>query len=671
MMAGNLRHYCCLLTLVWVLSGCNQETLVYSLNVILPSPAMPGEMVTAYGQFPAKISATLGDEVIAPIPISGGFQFTVPANVVANTYVLEVKGGPKPLAGIVHVLPKIQQVSFTGQELTIAGLGWPLQNLTGVKININGTDVTPTIKDGKLVTAIPLADIYGTISIRVDVNGQPSNIYNLVREAGAIEGKFLLPASNTDQPNTTLSQQPSLESLGLSSFILFGDFDTSSLSGLNNTSTIKELNATRVSFVDPKKAKAAYDLVKKAVEVEWDAPVQTDGLEVQSVDPNQGAGQWYLPLLGVDEAWDITKGAGVTVAVVDTGVVLNHPDLQNNLLPGYDFVGNDSEPNDIAGHGTHVAGIIAANGQVMGVAPEANILPVRSLEGTSGGSSFTVAQGILWAAGLLESLPNPNPAQIINLSLGTTSYSETLASAIKKAQDSGVIIVAATGNSGEPLAYPAALPRVVSVTSLAGPVTTYQPWYANRGLGIWITAFGGDTTQDQNKDGVSDGILSTDVDGYGLRMGTSMASPQAAGILALALASGTPTTLARDTLAGTATDLGVMGYDLNFGYGLVSARLAATFKPRVYILVLDQSKKVKSWTIAQDDTRFRLDTIPSGTPLSLVLASDSDGDNVLGEVGEFWTSREVTVTAGEVITISDIILGISDGSKKFQLEARP
>jgi hypothetical protein len=177
------RGYWCIFVLGWLICACNQNQVEYSLDLILPSPATPGEMVTAFGQFPANLSVTLGDDVIAPIAIGGGFQFTVPAKVIANTYVLEVKGGPKPLAGIVQVLPKIQQVSFTGQELTIAGLGWPLQNLTGVKISVNGTDVPPNIKDGKLVTSIPLADIYGTISIRVDVNGQLSDVYNLVRAA--------------------------------------------------------------------------------------------------------------------------------------------------------------------------------------------------------------------------------------------------------------------------------------------------------------------------------------------------------------------------------------------------------------------------------------------------------------------------------------------------------
>jgi serine protease len=313
---------------------------------------------------------------------------------------------------------------------------------------------------------------------------------------------------------------------------------------------------------------------------------------------------------------------------------------------------------------------VAANGTALGTAPEAKLLPVRVLEGTSGGSSFTVAQGILWAAGVGD-VPNPTPARVINLSLGSDSYSSVIADAVAEAQSRGVIVVAATGNAGGPLAYPAALPSVIAVTSLAGPTIAYQPWYANKGLGVWVTGYGGDTTQDQNKDGVRDGIFSTDLGGYSLRMGTSMASPQVAGLAALALASGTPAHLVRDTLANTATELGAMGYDLSFGHGLASGRVARHSLPRSYVLALDDTETVIAWTLVQSDGSFVLNNLPA-LPLTLLAASDEDGDSVVAEAGELHASPlAITPISAKQIQASDLTLSVASEGHSIPLEARP
>jgi serine protease len=196
---------------------------------------------------------------------------------------------------------------------------------------------------------------------------------------------------------------------------------------------------------------------------------------------------------------------------------------------------------------------------------------------------------------------NTHPVQVINLSLGSQEFSESIAAAVEQALDAGIIVVAATGNAGGPVAYPAAQRGVVSVTALAGPVTAYQPWYANKGLGTWITAYGGDTSQDQNKDNQPDGIYSSDLLGgvpsYSYRMGTSMAAPQVSGLAALALASGTPSWLLRDSLSATATDLGVKGYDYNFGFGLASGRTTTVSSPRTYVLAVDEAGLVSTWTL--------------------------------------------------------------------------
>lgn len=360
------------------------------------------------------------------------------------------------------------------------------------------------------------------------------------------------------------------------------------------------------------------------------------------------------------------------VAVVDTGVDLDHPDLAARLLPGHDFVDDDAQPDDLAGHGTHVAGLVAADGQALGTAPGARLLPVRVLEGEAGGSAFAVAQGVLWAAGLLSEPANANPAAVINLSLGSAAPSSVLESAVRQALDAGVLVVAAAGNSGGTLAYPAAYPGVVAVTAVAGPILTYQPWYASHGAGTWLSGYGGDETQDQDGDGVSDGVLSTDLaGGYRHRMGTSMASPQVAGLAALALAAGTPPGLLRDSLARSATDLGPLGRDGRYGWGLATARGARPSAPRAYVVALDGAAVV-AWTLVAPDGTYRLDHLPVGRPLALVAASDEDGDGVLGEAGELVSAAVAALSrAGEALSMDDLTLTVSDGSAAMTLEVMP
>jgi serine protease len=359
--------------------------------------------------------------------------------------------------------------------------------------------------------------------------------------------------------------------------------------------------------------------------------------------------------------------------------------LKANMLPGWDFIDDDNTAQDIAGHGTHVAGLVAANGLVKGVAPNAKLLPVRVLRDLSGGTAFPVAQGILWAAGLLETATvpkNPNPAQVINLSLGSDEYNDLIAGAVSSAIQAGVTVVAAAGNNGGSLAYPAALPGVVAVTALAGPKIAYQPFYASRGAGVWVTAYGGDSTQDQDGDRIMDGILSTDLaagkSGYGLRMGTSMASPQVAGLAALALSSGTPNFLVRDALSSNTSDIGPLGFDARFGFGLMAGRIATPSAPRAYVLAFASSTagsgtpaaKLLSWSLVQADGSYRLNNLPTGSSVNLVAATDANGNGVLGEAGEFLSAAQAVVPVmGKVMgQIVPLELQPSDGTSPKQLK---
>ncbi|MBC7942291.1 MAG: S8 family serine peptidase [Chitinophagaceae bacterium] len=316
--------------------------------------------------------------------------------------------------------------------------------------------------------------------------------------------------------------------------------------------------------------------------------------------------QWHYPQINLPAAWDITTGSSaVTVAVIDTGVLINHPDLRSQLVAGYDFIrdpasardgnGIDNNPDDVGDqgnpdgsstfHGTHVAGTIAAstnNGDVAGVAWNARIMPLRVL-GKGGGTSFDTLQAVLFAAGLQNSsgtLP-AKKADIINLSLGGGGFSQTEQNAYTQARAAGVIIVAAAGNDAtSTLSYPASYEGVISVSAVGINKTLAS--YSNFGTKIDIAAPGGDSG-DANGDGYQDRVLSTSgedssgsiVFNYEFAGGTSMAAPHVAGVLALMKSVNPGLTPANiDTLlaGGRMTvDIGAPGRDDSFGYGLIDA----------------------------------------------------------------------------------------------------
>lgn len=290
--------------------------------------------------------------------------------------------------------------------------------------------------------------------------------------------------------------------------------------------------------------------------------------------------QWHLQNLNVPQAWQVTMGEGVVVAVVDTGVSENE-DGFFKLLRGRDFVDNDNDPTDLNGHGSHVAGTIAQasnNGKgVAGVAPKVAILPVRVLDANGSGDNNGVAEGIIWAV--------DNGANIINLSLGSHEESETVSDAVAYAYENNVTVVAATGNDGftDFIGFPAALPTAIAVGSV--DVKNHVAFYSNQGKQIDIVAPGGDTTVDLNGDGLQDGVLQeTRLDGvwsYHFLQGTSMATPHVAGVAALVYANGVrdPDKILH-VLTRSAEDLGDRGWDSTFGHGLVNPVAALKESPR-------------------------------------------------------------------------------------------
>jgi type VII secretion-associated serine protease mycosin len=275
---------------------------------------------------------------------------------------------------------------------------------------------------------------------------------------------------------------------------------------------------------------------------------------------------YNLSVIQAAEVWYCYRGQDVVVAVVDTGVYRDHPDLATNMLNGKTFVSGTSSPEDDHGHGTHVAGIVAGvgnNGGIIGVAPNARIMPVKVLNYAGSGTTYDVANGIIWAS--------DNGAQIINLSLGTVSYSSSLAAAVDYAYDNGVLLIAAGGNCGDSSysyngciyqdqpQYPAALSNVVAVASTTS--SNRQSSFSNEGSYIEVAAPGSS-------------IYSTYLyDGYITMSGTSQATPHAVGVAALIWGQNPDWSneQVRTRMRDTVQDLGSSGWDRQFGYGLVNA----------------------------------------------------------------------------------------------------
>jgi subtilisin family serine protease len=304
-------------------------------------------------------------------------------------------------------------------------------------------------------------------------------------------------------------------------------------------------------------------------EVEWVEPVGDVRSHGAPNDPYWSY-QWHMQALKVPVAWQTTKGEGVVVAVIDTGVSEGQ-DGYFKLLQGKDFVDGDNRPDDENGHGSHVAGTIGQKSDngvgVAGVAPKVSILPVRVLNADGGGDTNDVAEGIIWAV--------DHGANIINMSLGGPTNAEVIADAVAYAYEKGVTVVCATGNDGysDFVSYPAALPTPIAVGAVDANNTV--TFYSNQGREIDLVGPGGDTGVDINGDGMQDGVVQeTRMDGqwsYFFLQGTSMATPHVAGVAALVHANGVtdPDAIYR-VLTRSATDLGARGWDTTYGYGMVN-----------------------------------------------------------------------------------------------------
>lgn len=252
--------------------------------------------------------------------------------------------------------------------------------------------------------------------------------------------------------------------------------------------------------------------------------VETDGLLAADWLPPDPLwnNQWEQRQVRAPKAWRLERGAfGTVVAVIDTGVQLNHPDLSARLVSGYDFVNHDARPNDDNGHGTSVAGIVAATANSLGVTGmcmHCRVMPIKALDAHGIGYWTVAAKAIIWAA--------DHHADVINMSFGGPTGGSTLASAIAYARSRGVVMIGAAGNDGLATRfYPAAFAGVISVAA-AGDRDLRYDWsnYSTDWVDVaapgctWATKRGSD---------------------YGSFCGTSAATPLVSGIAAL-IASARP-----------------------------------------------------------------------------------------------------------------------------------
>jgi subtilisin family serine protease len=311
------------------------------------------------------------------------------------------------------------------------------------------------------------------------------------------------------------------------------------------------------------------------VRAEPDAPVYA---AMQPNDPYYASHQWNMALINAPAAWDSPASAGESViAIIDTGIDLEHPELASKIVPGIDLVNHDDIAQDDHAHGTHVAGIAAAignNGQgVAGVAWNARLMPVKILDQDGRGYMSTLAEAIIWAA--------DHGADIINMSVASLSNNLTVRDAIQYAHDRGVVLVAAAGNAysmGDLTIYPAAFDHVIGVGSVGSEFEHAS--YSSAGPFVDVVAPGGHSN-------VGPTVYSTfwraGEHTYNHAEGTSMAAPHVTGLAALLKAADgslSPDEI-EQVITTTARDLGEPGRDNLFGAGCIdmSAALAVVQPP--------------------------------------------------------------------------------------------
>ena len=270
--------------------------------------------------------------------------------------------------------------------------------------------------------------------------------------------------------------------------------------------------------------------------------------------------QWNLPLIGMEQSWEISRGSNdVVVAIVDTGLDLKHPEFAGKIIDGYNVLDGSNNPADDNGHGTHVAGVIAAktnnNDGIAGMSWNSKLMPIKAIGADGAGSAVDIAQGIYWAT--------DHGADVINLSVGNYTSSAALKDACRYAYDRNVVLVAASGNDAtDKASYPAAYDEVLAVAAVDH--RRQRADFSNFGDYVDVAAPGVD-------------IPSTYIySDYASLSGTSMACPHVAALASLirSVRPDMKNSEIMEHIRGSAVDLGAPGHDALYGYGMINAEQA-------------------------------------------------------------------------------------------------
>jgi len=385
------------------------------------------------------------------------------------------------------------------------------------------------------------------------------------------------------------------------------------------------------------------------------------------------AQQGHLRLIGLPEAWVFTTGDANPIAVIDTGVDLDHPDLEAKVwtnadeipgndvdddgngyvddVHGWDFVNGDAEPQDDQSHGSHVAGIAAAHTDnatgIAGVAWQSPIMPLKVLDNQGDGTWADVAEAIIYAA--------DNGARILNLSLGGEESSQTIKEAVSYAQSQGCLVVAAAGNSDSqpaPVDYPAALPGVVAVAATTDDDTPAS--FSNRGPEVDATAPGVD-------------IFSASRSGsYYFNSGTSMATPHVSGLAALVWSLQPAWTADQVThvITSTAHDVYSPGWDARTGWGRIDAQAAILHlvQPQVD-LTADRSSILvgcESAILTATITYGQGQSAPDGLTVTFLTSLGSVNPQAATTYGGQVTTTFTSTQSGQAIVTASVGLNFQD-----------
>ena len=526
-----------------------------------------------------------------------------------------------------------------------------------------------------LGTAVIPAEIYGT---ETDVP-ETEAVMSEAAETEAAETEFAEPADDAEEPadetaDETSGEETASQETDLSDLVIvrdengneidLEDLDESEYDGFlysltedASKSEIKEMEAAASDLEGDQEVTEVVDNeVYAADSLETIEEVASEDI-IEYIEPNymlklMGPNDplyptdgWYLNKTYVPYVWERgVFGSGAVVAVLDTGVNMKHEDLANTrFVSPYNEINKNTNVSDDLGHGTAVAGIIAAGYNnkkgMTGIMPKAGIMPVKVIGSNGYGNAEQVIAGIDYAVN--------KHADVINLSMATTNNAKHLEEACQRAVSSGVIVIAAAGNEadeGNPTEYPAAYKGVVSV----GSVNINEEWssFSNYNNQVTVVAFG---------EGIK---VPTGASQYELWKGTSFSAPQVAALAAMAKSTNkvSPAEF-KNLLETTSKDLGAPGYDNYYGYGLIDFEKAlCTITKNVYYFRVNLSATLYDY---------------NGSPKRPSVTSVSGGGKTLRKGTDYQVASAASGTA--VGTYKVTVKGINDytGTKTVTYKIRP